>query len=363
MIELTKKIISFRSDGNEVVCMDFLYDYITNLYGDKVAIEKQTIWDADRYNLIVQTSTDPKLLLAWHLDTVPLAEISQINPVIKGNRLYGRWAVDMKSWVAIIIDILPYLLEKNIPSMLLFYCDEEYNFLWMKSFVQKYTWKTQPILTIIPEATNGKIVTWFRWIAEYDISIKWKSAHAARADQWINAIDAMLWLKQHLYEKLISWDTDWFNSAINIGGIIWWSSIQWDIKRKWNVVADTAKAVFDIRLWWEIQQALFELWIEQYSSDNGIVIELMTCNFWLPSLSQKNISNRYTKFAEIDDGGTFWYSDIQMIQQYIGGDCILVWPSPNQKSHKDDEYVQIDSIYRARKTIEKIIDDVMQIPL
>ncbi len=353
MLDVIKKLIAIRSDGDETACMDFLYNYLSTLYKKKVIIKKEYILKG-RYNLIIQNSSDPKLLLAWHLDTVPISSIDQLLPITKDGKLYGRWSIDMKWWVGIIIDMIPTLLEKGIPFMILFYCDEEYNFLWMKSFTKNYIGKISPMLTIIPEATNLKIVTGFRWIAEYNISIKWKAAHAARSYEWISAIDVLCWCKDYLLKKFSCYDTGVFSTSINIWWISWWSIVEGELMQKWNVVADYCSALLDIRFWYALSQSTFDSALQTYCDEKWVIVESIQCNFRLPNLSQ-DIRNLYSQFAPIDTGATFGYSDIQMIQEYIWWDCILCWPSPSNKSHKEDEYVQIDSLYKAKDIIESII--------
>ena len=80
----------------------------------------------------------PAILLAGHLDTVPVVDPDQLVPYEKEGRIYGRGAVDMKAGVTILLEMIPYLLKNNIPFMMLFYCDEEYNFLGMKKFISEY---------------------------------------------------------------------------------------------------------------------------------------------------------------------------------------------------------------------------------
>jgi acetylornithine deacetylase/succinyl-diaminopimelate desuccinylase-like protein len=59
----------------------------------------------------------------------------------------------------------------------------------------------------------------------------------------------------------------------------------------------------------------------------------------------------------VEEGYTFGYSDVQFVKEYLGGDCLLIWPGPNEKSHQADEYVEIDSIKKAKAIIENILKD------
>jgi hypothetical protein len=64
MLELTKKLISFDSTQIENEAMQFIQDYVQNLYGDKLTYEKQEIGDKNRYNLIIKNTEQPDIILA-----------------------------------------------------------------------------------------------------------------------------------------------------------------------------------------------------------------------------------------------------------------------------------------------------------
>src|ERR1044071_4576766 len=63
-----------------------------------------------RFNLIARLAPSGKIrrriLLAPHLDTVPVADVSQLTPRKKNGRLYGRGACDTKGSVAAMLSAL-----------------------------------------------------------------------------------------------------------------------------------------------------------------------------------------------------------------------------------------------------------------
>jgi acetylornithine deacetylase/succinyl-diaminopimelate desuccinylase-like protein len=52
-----------------------------------------------------------RLLLAPHMDTV-VADVTQLNPIIKNGRIYGRGACDTKGSIAAMLDALAQVINK-----------------------------------------------------------------------------------------------------------------------------------------------------------------------------------------------------------------------------------------------------------
>lgn len=90
MLELTKKLISFDTTQNETTAMQFIEQYVTERYGDHIICEQQSIHKDDRVNLIIKNTDQPDIILAGHIDTVPVLSKEQFIPKIEGNKLYGR---------------------------------------------------------------------------------------------------------------------------------------------------------------------------------------------------------------------------------------------------------------------------------
>jgi len=90
MLDLTQKLISFNTTQIENEAMQYIEDYVRNLYGDQLIYEQQLIDDKDRYNLIIKNTDQPDIILAGHVDTVPELSKDQFTPRIEGNKLYGR---------------------------------------------------------------------------------------------------------------------------------------------------------------------------------------------------------------------------------------------------------------------------------
>jgi len=361
MLELTMKLISFDTTQNENAAMQFIEKYVKEKYGDKVICEQQAIWNNDRYNLIIKNTDQPDIILAGHVDTVPELSKEQFIPKIEGNKLYGRWAVDMKAGVAINIQLIDFMLENKIKFFVLCYADEEYNFLWMKKFVEEYAGKISPKLTIVTEPTDAAIYTGFRGIAALSMEIKGKSVHSARKHLGINAIEEYVHFMDALEKYLQSKDTFGYQSLTNLAWMSWWIYKEGEIIRQDNIVPCVAKGKFSLRLGNNFSYEEFDLFMQDHFGKKWIEIVEVQQKIRYNPLIQSWLEEKYAKYGSVVAGYTFGYSDVQLMKECIGGDCLLIWPWPRQLAHQAEEYVDIDSIEKAKSVIEKILKDIMKL--
>lgn len=355
MIELLQKLISFDTTQRENVAMEYIEQYIRSLHGNKVIYEKQEIGDNGRYNLIIKNTDHPDIILAWHLDVVPEFSKEQFIPKISGNRLYGRGAIDMKSWVAINLSLIDFMLKHHIKFFVLCYADEESNFLWMKKFVEAYAGKIHPKLTIMTEPTDLKIIGWFRGMASLQLTIKWKSVHSAMKHLGVNAISEYVYFVDYLEKYLQSKDKEGYQSLTNIAELHWGLQKEWLIVWKANMVPDFAQGKFSLRLGHAFSPEWLRAFTQAYFIGQWVEIIDMKIHAMYPPLIQTILKTKYSKYGTVEEGLTFWFSDIQLIKDGIGCDCLLIWPGPIKKAHQADEYVDIDTLSKAKEIIERIL--------
>ena len=137
LTSLTKKLISIPSyvdkENYELQISNYLYRYIKNNL-KWLKVYKQKV-ENSRNNIIAINTSNPKLIFISHMDTVkPSGDRDKmLIPQIKGNKLFGLGAVDMKGGLATVMgfperrDNFPYLHILNfsdplkyVPDLLLF---------------------------------------------------------------------------------------------------------------------------------------------------------------------------------------------------------------------------------------------------
>ncbi len=354
--EILLQLIAIDSSSNEVELAKWIENYIMDKFWNQLSFKHQLIWDKDRYNLIVENSKNPEILIAGHMDTVPLVNRKQLASQEIEDKIYGRWSVDMKAGLAINIRLLEELLKSNKEFMMLFYCDEEYYFKWMKKFIEEYKDKIQPKIVIITEPTDNKFILNFKWITEFELKIKWNSSHAAMWENWKSAIlwinefakDLESFFKQSNFEQI-------FESTVNIAGIKWWLEQENKIIWKGNMIPDISESMIEVRIWSKVSQEEFEKFTLNWFKNNGYNIEKFQVNFYLSWLLQVWLDNKYSNIWVVNDGKKFWYSDIAMIQENLWWECLLYGPWPSSKAHQENEYVTWKSIIETSKKLKEIL--------
>jgi hypothetical protein len=66
--------------------------------------------------------------------------------------------------------------------------------------------------------------------------------------------------------------------------------------------------------------------MQQYFTSKGVEIVNATIKIRCNPMIQKGLENIYGAYGEVIEGYTFGYSDVQLIKEHIGGDCLLIGP-------------------------------------
>ncbi|MFH0821023.1 MAG: M20/M25/M40 family metallo-hydrolase, partial [Candidatus Peregrinibacteria bacterium] len=119
----------------------------------------------------------PLILLHGHLDVVP-AEEQQFIPKKRGNRLYGRGAMDMKSGCAVMIALIEYFARQSErPDVgFVFVGDEETSGKSTKLILKK---GYRPQLFITVEPTDLNLITETKGVLWMEGAIKGKATHGS----------------------------------------------------------------------------------------------------------------------------------------------------------------------------------------
>lgn len=206
LIEIASGCISCPSEtptGSDREMSCFVYDFLERL---GLSPQKQNC-ENGRFNVLTEISGVGKreVMYCGHLDVVPAGNEGWISPPyepeVRGGRLYGRGASDMKGSVACML----YLAElaaagKIVPKgklILFFDIDEESHNLGLKTFLKN---PRIPGFIIVGEPTSLDIAMGHRGVLAFTVKIKGKSAHAARPDYGINPIKAAVELQKKIAE-------------------------------------------------------------------------------------------------------------------------------------------------------------------
>lgn len=116
IIQVAQDLIRFRTEtGNRPEIIKCL-NYIKDLFAGTAA-KTEIFEQGDLAPVIFIRNTDSEqfdVLVLGHLDVVK-ADDEMFEPVIKGDKMYGRGTLDMKSFAAVALNSMEYVLQNNLP--------------------------------------------------------------------------------------------------------------------------------------------------------------------------------------------------------------------------------------------------------
>ena len=201
LVELSKSLIGFRTEippGNEEGCARFIHDHLADLHieGAELLLDK---FEPGRANLVARFGPrEPGLLLGGHIDVVPPGDESAWSSppfvgTLKGGRLYGRGAADMKTGLAAILKAIEAKARRGkLRRGLLFVATagEEVGFEGLKAiYARKLIPERGAKLGVMGEPTGLRPIRAHKGLADFRVTVTGRSGHASRPDLGVNAIE------------------------------------------------------------------------------------------------------------------------------------------------------------------------------
>ncbi len=130
------------------------------------------------------------LMLNGHIDTVGTEgmAIRPLDPVLEGDRLYGRGSFDMKGGVAAMVEAVNALVDSGVrlkgDVVLACVCDEEYASKGTEAVAKEY----RTGAAIVTEPTANKVCVAHKGFAWIEVEVLGKAAHGSLPWEGVDAI-------------------------------------------------------------------------------------------------------------------------------------------------------------------------------
>lgn len=184
-IALTAALVDIESvSGNEQQIADLV----------EHALQALPLLTVDRVgnNLVARTDLGRgrRVLLAGHLDTVPVAD--NLPSRLDGDRMFGCGTTDMKSGDAVLLHLAATLTEPAYDLTFVLYDNEEVAAQknGLKMLVENHRDWLDADLAILMEPTNGRVEAGCQGTLRVDVRLTGRRAHSARSWLGSNAIHA-----------------------------------------------------------------------------------------------------------------------------------------------------------------------------
>lgn len=357
-IDTLKNLISIASwvddKTTEKEIGKWIYEFLKK--NSNLNISKQPIGNK-RFNIIAQKGSRVDTLVTGHIDTVQPSASWSIDPTTtkkEGDKLYGLGTSDMKCGIAIMLYLATLSnLKSNI--MFLFYCDEEYDFIGMKKFIEKYENIIKPKLIISLDGEGLQMGNSCRGLIEMKVTVEGKAGHAANPKSGINAITESF----KVIDKLKKWILDFRskelgNSTLNIAYINGGGS-------EGNIIAEKCEYIVEIRIANQNLNAdKIADYIKTESSKTGLKVNGIKIRHdlgsWITPIEKLESFVKVAPVKKFKSAKKSGYIDIQMLwETFEKVPTFSFGAGETGQAHKADEYVKISKVRKAKKFFETIL--------
>lgn len=317
------------------------------------------------------------LVLSGHTDVVPVDgqnwTSEPFTATIRGDKLYGRGACDMKGFIACALTLLPQAVQLSNngqlrrPLHLALSFDEEVGCLGAPLILADLKARGMtPDYCIVGEPTNMAMVVAHKGIAVYRCRVHGKSAHSSLTAQGVNAISyasRLIGYVDTLAEEISARDDndalfDVPYSTLSVGTIQGGTAT--------NIVPNLCEFTFDYRnlphmtqddILAPIQAKVAELTAQMQARAPETGIELLQEES-VPAMTDNDSAELQAliaaltgdderhKVAYATEGGQFTNAGIP---------TIICGPGSIEQAHKADEYVALSEIERCDEFLQKLL--------
>ncbi|WP_367105604.1 acetylornithine deacetylase [uncultured Psychrobacter sp.] len=318
------------------------------------------------------------LVLSGHTDVVPVDgqdwSSDPFKAIIRGDKLYGRGACDMKGFIACTLTMLPKAVQLskagklNRPLHLAFSFDEEVGCLGAPLILADIKARgITPDYCIVGEPTNMTMVVAHKGIAVYRCRVHGKSAHSSLTKQGVNAISyasRLVGYVDNLAEEISQREDndDLFDvpySTLSVGTIQGGTAT--------NIVPNLCEFTFDYRnlphmnqeeviapikakitdLTKQMQKRAPETGIELIQEESVPAMTDSDSAELQQLIAALTGDSKRHKVAYATEGGQFTNSGIP---------TIICGPGSIEQAHKADEFVALSEIARCDGFLRKLLD-------
>lgn len=197
--EILARLIELRTDKktkHPYACSEYICDVLRE---NDIIYKRLPLPDGTGENIIAGINVSELrdvytgLVLSGHMDTVGVAQNAwKTNPfeaVVTDGRLYGRGAVDMKFFIAVVLSLLPLLKKAKYPIFLLFTGDEETDvqgIQMLTSFMEEN--RIMPKYALIGEPTHFDLCVANKGYIGYTTIVKGVAGHSSQPESGVNAV-------------------------------------------------------------------------------------------------------------------------------------------------------------------------------
>ena len=312
------------------------------------------------------------IILSGHTDVVPVSNSWSTDPfkaTIKGNKLYGRGACDMKGFIACALAYAPIYSKTNLDRDIhfSFTFDEETACQGAPILIEELKKKgIKDGICIIGEPTNMKIIDAHKGCYEYTTYFEGLAGHSSAPHKGVSAVEyaaryvnKLIELRQKLIDRAPKdsiFDPPY--STLQIGGVFGGIAH--------NVIADKCHVNWETRPVIKEDGVFLNSELDKYA--NEVLLPEMRKIYPNSSIKKKIIGeiigfHRDTKSDACELVSSLTGDNSREVVSFgteaglfqeIGISTVVCGPGSIEQAHKVDEYIVLDELKKCLKLLEGI---------
>lgn len=305
--------------------------------------------DPDQPWTLLRTPTDPdrpQLLLACHVDTVPVTDSGEwardpFGADLEDGRVWGRGGSDMKAGLVAAVAAVAGA-DPETPVALLLTSDEEIGSRGAAAAAAAVA-EQRIGAVVVPEATGNEVVLGHKgalWVA---VRTAGRAAHGSTPERGHNAVLDLVAVLGRAGSGLPLGSDGFLGAETWNAGVISGGTVP-------NVVPDRAEALVDMRTvgdaaglleWWRSQPEVSEVEVRVDLPPVGTPAD----DPWVATLP-----------AAVRPAPATYFTDASVLGGVVGGAPIVVWgPGTPAVMHARDEYVEVAEVEAAAAAFAAVL--------
>lgn len=349
VIEVAQELMKFRTETGNEQEINSAMAYIKNmmsLIGARVDIfqKKDT---APVIFIRNSNSYDLDILVLGHIDVVP-ADDKMFIPEIKDGKLFGRGSLDMKSFAAVALNTMQYVVENKLPLNfgVIFSSDEEKGSKGTKAFLEKYTKiKANIVLDNDVGGDITKIIAKCKNPVFVKIEANGKEAHGSRPWEGIDANELMFKVISNIRKIYPAYDLEGKKPRNKWVDTLHFAKIQGG--KVSNIISDKCEVLCDFRL---TETSSVDDLVKNLKKSmiKGVTFEVVSSSVPVVMDEKNHYILQYKNLAEscLGDKIKFEYEGgaTDAREFAVRGSTVIMHSGSGGGMHASDEYVEIDSV-------------------
>jgi len=377
-LEMIRRLVGFDTTSREsnLGLIEWVRDWLKEL-----GVESRLTYDATgaKANLFatIRKGARPGIVLSGHTDVVPVDgqpwDTDPFTATLKDDRIYGRGACDMKSYIAAALAATPRFLAADLEAPVHFALsyDEEIGCLGVRGLIEDLERNDiRPGGCIVGEPTGMQPVVANKGFRSFRCAVRGKEVHSALAPHGVNAIDYAARLVAH-----IRGIADRLRDAgpRDEGFDVPFTTLHTGLIRGGtasNIVPRDCEFHFEIRYLPGADPGELEREIRAYASDvlepemkrvdpaAGVTFFIKSDTPGLAAAEDERITALGRALARNRSTGKVAYAAEAGLFQRAGIPSIICGPGSIEQAHKPNEYITLEQLARCESFMDRLVDEL-----